>query len=206
MKKLIRLAASTALGLIAAGCGLQADSGATAPSGESEFGYGDWFYGDDFAAASSPLTVRSGGLQGDYGGVTLANMVPAEVSGFTEYGYAYVDVLAAGPKGYSMAILEFLVDPRDLEPGTEQTWVWNDWQAPATATGCAGHTAYQWDYDATADELTLRVSEHSDDPEVLVIEFEASFDPTRCEPTCYEVARHAANQETTLTGRFELRR
>ncbi len=162
--------------------------------------------GYGYSSQSTPLTVAEAAMHGDYGGVVVDRMVTATVTGVRELGYATIEVVTHEPQGAHMAVLEFLIDPATITPGTHGSWAWDDWDSPVVGLGCAGALPYSWNYDATADEVIMHVDVSDDDPNVLVYEFTAIFDPAACGYSCQGGERHAGSEKTELSGRFELRR
>src|SRR5690606_38818748 len=103
-------------------------------------------------------------------------------SGWGEPSFASVYTVGEGANGAAMTIVEIEggLNHQALRPGAHLTYSIYDTQGGnsslfAYVVGCAGPEANTWDFDQVADETTLHVSEHVSDPNVLVIDYEASF-------------------------------
>lgn len=173
----------------------------------SSFGYGqdadDGWWGGDFG---SPIDAQNGELGGDYGDMDQPPS-EADVSGWDDYGFARVEVMAYSDEGVRMAIVEVYggLDQADLEPGTIRTFradtgYYGDYDgADVMVTGCAGQEAYQWMYDDMADEVTIEVTEDPEDPGMRTYAFTADFRQYDWTTDSY------GSTTTTLEGSFQAR-
>ncbi len=127
----------------------------------------------DLNTYEAPLMLGDGVLAGDYGGVAFPTETVADVSGYADWGFAQIEVLAVNGDGAGMVLLDFFEDPRSLSPGTVMTYSWDEWDAIVMAVGCAGAEPGDWAYDDLAAEVTVSVEQKR--PGLNVIHFVASF-------------------------------
>lgn len=137
----------------------------------------------EFRPLVGQLPVHNGALEGSVGMVSgLAPESDYDTSGWGEPAFASVYTVGEGANGAAMTIVEIEggLNHQELRPGAHLTYSIYDTQGGdsslfAYVVGCAGPEANTWDFDQVADETTLHVSEHQSDPNVLVIDYEASF-------------------------------
>lgn len=110
------------------------------------------------------IDLRDGALEGDIGAVSVDNS-GALLNGYDDQGFAYVEVLATGDNGVAMNIVELNggLNHPDLQDGFTRTFsyedAFNEDGLTATSLGCSGDEAYDWAYDAPADETEIAVTE-----------------------------------------------
>lgn len=139
-------------------------------------GYPDDGYwgGDGYSYEDSALDLRQGALGGDYAGVVLES-TQGSVSGFAAPDYGFVEVSASRTGAASMALIDFLFDPADLQPGDIISASINDYDAEVTLLGCSGPRPMEWVADTVADQVEIRVEEGEVDPGAIRIHFTATF-------------------------------
>lgn len=128
------------------------------------------------------LPVRNGGLDGSIGGVSgLSPDGEFETSGWGEPQYASVYTVGHGENGAAMTIVELEggLNHEDLKPGAHLEYdVYNPGAGSglfAYVVGCSGEVVNEWGFDQVADHTVLDVSAHPDNPNTLIIDYEARF-------------------------------
>jgi hypothetical protein len=211
MKRIATVLSLSMLLFLPACEGLDGLFGDDSEDGWSAWGYGveegddawGWGYDDGFG---EPIDANNGELGGDYGEIDHPEPVPADVSGWDDYGFARVEVMAYSNQGVSMAIIEVYggLDQEELEPGTSRTYSADEAYgygegADVMVTGCAGQEAYDWMYDDMADEVRVEVTEDPEDPGLRTYSFEADFRQYDWQGDTY------GSRTTTLEGSFQAR-
>jgi hypothetical protein len=143
-------------------------------NGDNGFGWLGFGATDRYGEA---LDIENGELSSDYGGVAIPNRVPASAEGWDEGGWSTIEVMADGQGGVAMALFEVWGDLEELDGQGVQTFSLEDDSDGVfvSITGCAGPSAYNWDYDEPAENVLLRVEEDPNDPSVRTYDFVATF-------------------------------
>lgn len=129
------------------------------------------------------LPVQNGELDGSIGMVSgLAPDGDYDTSGWGEPHYASVYTLGTGENGAAMTIVEIEggLNHEDLQPGAHLEYSIYDTSADpdslfAYVVGCAGPETNTWDFDQVADETVIDVSQHPDNANILILDYEARF-------------------------------
>lgn len=138
---------------------------------------------DGYRPLVGQLPVQNGELDGSIGMVSgLAPDGDYDTSGWGEPHYASVYTLGTGENGAAMTIVEIEggLNHADLQPGAHLEYSVYDTGADheslfAYVVGCAGPETNTWDFDQVADETTIDVSQHPDDANILILDYEARF-------------------------------
>lgn len=123
------------------------------------------------------LDLRGGQIAGDIGTVRGLDEEARLRNGYGDETYASLEVHADNEDGAAMNLVEVWGGLDRLEPGTRQTFRPEDTdyegdELSVQVIGCAGPSAYDWQYDAPADEVEVEVSEGSE-PGVLRLDYTA---------------------------------
>ncbi len=137
----------------------------------------------DYRPLVGQLPVQNGELTGSVG--TVSGLVPDadyDTSGWGEPSFASIYTVGFGRDGAAMTIVELEggLNHPDLHPGAHLEY---DIYAPSGASdalfayvvGCAGEEENAWTFDQVADKTIVDVSAHPSDPDVLILDYEASF-------------------------------
>ncbi|MCA9562532.1 MAG: hypothetical protein KC561_03540 [Myxococcales bacterium] len=166
MKSLLTLL-SMAVAVLAFGCA-EGDEG-WADNGEGYFL--DW---QTYAPAQ--LDVRSAALRGSVGPVAGINHSASEVQAWYDSYYASVYTIVDAPQGAVMTIFEVEGGIDQLDLG--QTYVFSGYDytqdVSVQVIGCAGQAVDEWEFDQTADVVTVTVTEA---PGALLVNYTAEFSP-----------------------------
>ncbi len=142
---------------------------------------------DDYGYSSESLEVEAQSLNGDLGAVQ-----DFDGNVYMEEGYEYNDVatMSVYSRNYEQdwnvmtaVTVEGGLDRPELEPGSTATFQNSDYtystevdgQLHVSVLGCSGPAAGGWDFDRTADQVTVTVEEGSD-ADHRVMHYTATWD------------------------------
>ncbi len=177
------------------------DGGGTTGGGWQVDGWdNDWDSETDYLYEGN-LAVKAGALSGDFGGVLDGDAAPAEVMGFADYGFAHVDVLATSSKGAAMAMVDLMIDPSELKPGTSFTADYEDYESIVAVMGCSGPSSMDMWNENFARTATVDIEATPGQPDSVTVSFTATFGENPYEEYG---APALPSGDTSLSGQFTI--
>ncbi|MCA9299311.1 MAG: hypothetical protein KDA28_09605, partial [Phycisphaerales bacterium] len=132
----------------------------------------------DDAPINGNTPIARARLEGDMGPVSGLNDDAFEAYAWSENGWSSVTVTVDSTHGAAMAIVDFYGDATALVGRGVQVYDGSSWGAEdvsVSVIGCSGNEVGYWDFDTSAQEVEVEVTEVPADPTVLSVRFEATF-------------------------------